>query len=423
MRIRKLVVLLVAFLLMSTTVVFSAYHHMGERDSGKFLDAYPELAGTKLDHCALCHSGGSYVNERDQTVTLGSCQWCHYSYGYDASGDIADTMNEYGNDFKTYGRSVQAVLAISDLDSDGDGYTNAAEIAAGTYPGNANDHPGLTMAPYRVYTLAQLEKMTQHTQFMLMNASRSRDAYVEYTGVPVRELLDDVGILPGATGIVVYAPDGWAQTHPLEFEEEYEMYHVYGNMPGQTYQYPPATYFYNEEADVAINPAYGWCDYSAPSAVGRSHGNPILVDGGLKAILAYKREGAYLEPGRLDAENRIDGEGPFRMVVPQKFVNPPDQSSRSAKQDVIWPYTYEWDHNAGACTKSTTIIKVEPLPEGTTDIDILEAGWNFVDQNRIIVYGAIEEKESPIPDDKDPQEDRNNSSSSCFIRTLPGQAH
>jgi hypothetical protein len=32
---------------------------------------------------------------------------------------------------------------------------------------------------------------------------------------------------------------------------------------------------------------------------------------------------------------------------------------------------------------------VEPLPEGTTDIDILEAGWNYVDQGKIIVYGAI----------------------------------
>jgi hypothetical protein len=396
MNAKKMIILLITLVLIPGGVLFAAYHHMGERDSGKFLDAYPELAGTKLDHCALCHSGGSYENDRGRTITMGSCQWCHYSYGYDGSGDIADTMNQYGIDFKAYGRNVAAVMAIEDLDSDGDGYTNAEEITAGTYPGNANDHPGQTVAPHRVYTLAQLEEIGQHTQFMLMNASRSIDSYVEYTGTPVKDLLGDAGILPNATGIVAYAPDGWAQTHPLEYEATDEMYHVYGNMPGQSYQYPPASYYYSEEADVALNPAYGWCDYNDPSCVGRSNGDPINVDGGLKAILAYKREaeGVYLDPGFLDAENRIDGEGPFRMVVPQKSANPPDQSSRSTEQDVIWPYVYEWDHNAGACTKSTTIIKVEPLPEGTTDIDILEAGWTFVDQNKIIVYGAIDGTDS-----------------------------
>ncbi len=396
MRTQKLVILVITLMLIPGGLLFAAYHHMGERDSEKFLDAYPEMAGTKLDHCALCHSGGSYENNRGRMVTLGSCQWCHYSYGYDGSGDIADTMNQYGNDFKSYGRNVTAVMDIADMDSDGDGYTNAEEIAAGTYPGNADDHPDLTVAPYRIYTLAQLEEMGRHTQFMLMNASRSDDAYVEYTGVPVRDVLDDAGILSSATEIIAYAPDGWAQTHPLEYEAGDEMYHVYGNMPGQTYQYPPATYYYDEEADLALNSAYGWCDYSDPACVGRSHGDPITVDGGLKAILAYKREaeGVYLDPGFLDAENRIDGEGPFRMVVPQKSVNPPDQSSRSPQQDVVWPYVYEWDHNAGACTKSTTILKVAPLPEGTTDIDILEAGWSYVDQNKIIVYGAIDGTDS-----------------------------
>ena len=34
---------------------WSAYHHEGEDDSAKFLSVYPEKAGSKLDHCALCH--------------------------------------------------------------------------------------------------------------------------------------------------------------------------------------------------------------------------------------------------------------------------------------------------------------------------------------------------------------------------------
>lgn len=380
------IVLLLAGILTAATA-FAAYHHEGEKDADKFLTAYPAAAGTKLDHCALCHSGGEYEN-KGKMVSLGSCQWCHYSYGYDGAGDIETTINAYGADYKTNGRNATAVSAINPLDSDGDGYANEAEIAAGTFPGNAEDHPGLTVAPHRIYTRAQLEAMPAHTQFLMMNTSRSGDFYAEYTGVPMKDLLDDAGILPSATGVTVYAPDGWAQTHPLYHEDGAESYHVYGNMPGQSYQYPPASYFYNLEADVAKT-AYGWCDYNAPSCVGRSHGNPIAVNGGLKAILAYKREGAALDTGILTEENKLDGEGPYRVVVPQKAVTAPDQSSKADNQNVIWPYNYDWDHNAGACTRSVTIIKVEPLPEGMTDIDVMEAGWNFVDSGKIIVYGAI----------------------------------
>ena len=286
------------------------------------------------------------------------------------------------------------MTAIDAEDSDGDGYSNADEIADNTFPGNANDHPGLTPAPYRIYTIDQLEALGAHTQFLLMNTSRSGDFYAEYTGVPMKDLLDDAGILSSATGVWVYAPDGWGQNHPLDHNADHDMYHVYGNAPGQSYQYPPATYYYDLEADVEQNPDYGWCDYSAPSCSGRSHGDTIPVSGGLKAILAYKREGAYLDSGVLNAENKLDGEGPFRVVVPQKYVGTPDQSSQSDDQDVLWPYDYDFDHNAGSCSRSATIVKVEPLPEGTTDIDILEAGWGYVDQKKIIIYGAMDGSDS-----------------------------
>ena len=385
--------LLIVLLLLGTSA-FAAYHHEGERDADKFLDAYPAKAGTKLDNCNLCHSGGSYVNSKGSTVELGSCQWCHQTYGYDGAGDINDTVNTYGTAYKNAGRNAQAVVNIDGLDSDGDGYSNAAEIAANSFPGAADDHPGLTPAPCRVYTRDQLAALGSHTQFLLMNTSRSGDFYAEYTGVPMKTLLDDAGMLGSATGIWVYAPDGWGQNHPLEYRADLDMYHVYGNEPGQSYQYPPATYYYNLEADVDQNPDYGWCDYSAPSCTGRSHGDAIPVSGGLKAILAYQREGTYLDTGVLNDENKLDGEGPFRVVVPQKFVGPPDQSSKSDDQEVLWPYDYDLDHNAGSCSRSATIVKIEPLPEGTTDINILEAGWSYVDQKKIIVYGAIDGTDS-----------------------------
>jgi hypothetical protein len=376
------------------SAAFAAYHHEGERDADNFTAAYPDKIGTKLDNCNLCHSGGSYVNYKGKTVELGSCQWCHQTYGYDGAGNIEETMNTYGTEYINSGRNRQAITLIDGLDSDGDGYSNAAEIVANCFPGDADDYPGLTSAPHRIYTLDQLEALGAHSQFLLMNTSRSGDFYAEYTGVPVKTLLDDAGISPSATGVWVYAPDGWGQSHPLEHHPDLDMYHVYGNEPGQAYQYPPATFYYDLEADENQNPDYGWCDYSAPSCIGRSHGDAIPVSGGLKAILAYRREGAYLDTGVLNAENKLDGEGPFRVVVPQKYAGPPDQSSKSDDQSVIWPYDYDLDHNAGSCSRSATIIKIEPLPAGSTDIDILEAGWSFVDQKKIIVYGAIDGTDS-----------------------------
>lgn len=365
---------------------FAAYHHEGENDSDKFISVYPDKAGTKLDHCALCHSGGQYEKKPGKWVSLGSCQWCHYSYKYDASGNILDTLNTYGKEYHDNGRNAAAISAIETSDSDEDGYTNIQEINANTYPGNPDDDPSKITAPYRIYTKAQLKALGSHTQFMLMNTSRSGDFYAEYTGVPMEDLLEDAGILPSATGILVYAPDGWSQYHPLEADPDPELYHVNGN-------YPDSVYYYNTEADVALNPTDGWCDYSAPSCQGRIDGSPIT---GLKMILAYAREGQNMDPGVLDAANKLDGEGPFRVVPPQKnpINHPPDQSSTADNQEVIWPYDFDWDHNAGAASRTVTIIKVEPLPEGTTDIDVLEAGWAFVDQDKIIVYGAIDGTDS-----------------------------
>jgi hypothetical protein len=385
------------------SAVFAAYHHEGEEDAAKFLEVYPEKAGTKLDHCVLCHSGGEYEKKPDVWVSLGSCQWCHYSYGYDGLGNIEDTMNPYGVDYREAGRSAAAITAIEGDDSDEDGYTNIAEITAERFPGDPNDDPSKIIAPSRVYTKAQLEAMTPHTQFMLMNASRQPDDYVEYTGVPVQDLLQDAGILGSATGIVVYAPDGWSNYHPLEEDPQPELYHVNGI-------YPAADYHYHEQADIALNPDDGWCDYSAPSCVGRNDRDPIAVAGGLKMILAYQRDGMYLDPGILNEDNKLDGEGPYRLVPPQKNPGPPDQASDAVNQDVVWPYNYDWDHNKGAASRTATIIKVEPLPAGTTDIDILEAGWDYVDQEKIVVYGAIEGDSdgNGIPDSEEGRGDFDN---------------
>lgn len=367
-------IVLIIGLVMGALSLFAAYHHQGERDSANFLKSHPAKAGGKLDHCALCHGGGQL--ERSGTkVVLGSCQWCHFKYGYDKNGPLAATLNAYGRDYLAHGRDAAAITAIAALDSDGDGFSNEVEIGADRFPGNPGDDPKKTTAPMRIYSRAQLEALPQHKEFLLLNASKSGDDYAEYSGVAMETLLRDAGILASATGITVFAPDGWSQYHPLRPVHGAAMYPVFATYPGARYHFSPQ--------------AVSWCDYGAPSCAGRKAGAPIRVAGGLRMLLALCREGRPLSRAALNAENKLDGEGPYRVIVPQKAPSPPDQSSKAKDQRVLWPYRGDWDHNAGASTRSVTMIRVEPLPPGTTDIDVREVGWLYIDEARIVIYGAI----------------------------------
>ncbi len=371
---RKVRVLLPIGIGLPFLLVLAAYHHQGERDSGNFLKVHPDKLSGKLDHCALCHSGGQ-MEKSGEKVTLGSCQWCHFKYGYDGKGPLAETLNPYGRDYLKHGRNDAAVKAIASIDSDGDGFSNGDEIAANRFPGNPNDDLKKTAPPFRVYTRAQLEALPRHTQFLLQNAAKSRDGYAEFSGVTMETLLHDAGILASATGITVFAPDGWSQYHPLHALDDPAMYPVFGT-------YPEAVYYFSPKAA-------SWCDYNASSCAGRKPGEIIKVPGNLRMLLALEREGRPLSPAILTKDNRLDGEGPYRVIVPQKTPCPPDQSSKAEDQAVLWPYRADWDHNAGASTRSVTMIRVEPLPVGTTDIDIAEVGWKYIDEGKIVIYGAI----------------------------------
>ncbi len=380
----------VAVLVMLASVASAAYQHAGDadKDAKFFRDVYPGRVGTKLHNCTLCHSGGVDTSGK-KPVTMGSCQWCHFKYGYNQKGDIKATLNAYGMDYLAKGRTPAALKAIEAMDSDKDGFSNIVEIQAIRYPGDQTDDPSKVVAPYRVFSKAQLQAMPQHPQFMLMNTTKSGDYYAEYSGVVMQDLLKKAGMTASAAKITVYAPDGFAQGHPLD-DTSSNAGSSYAPFVNGTY--PAATYYIDPEANTAVT-SYGWCDYTSPGNAGRKHGDPITVPGGLRLILALTADGKDLVPGVLDSTNKLKSgtEGPFRVIAPQKFVGPPDQASTAAKQDVKWPYDANADHNAGFCSKSSTIIKVEPLPAGTTDIDVLEAGWGYIDQGKIIIYGALEQ--------------------------------
>jgi len=274
-------------------ICYAAYNHNGDTDSINFRTVYPQAIGSKLDSCNLCHKGGTYTPPGGRATTYVTCQYCHAitNYGADTT-QYVNTLNPYGLDYLNNGRGAAALAVIENLDSDGDGYSNKVEIAALRYPGDPTDDPTKVPAPSKVFTRQQLEAMPQHTQVLLMNATKSTDTYAQYSGVPLGDLIDPIK-LPSAVDVQVMSPDGFSQLHPFQYTQNAGMYNVYGT-------YAPANFYYNAQADVGQNPSTGWCDYSAPSAQGRNNGDAIVNPNGLKLIVAFMRDGQYLVPGYLD---------------------------------------------------------------------------------------------------------------------------
>ena len=381
------------FCIILTFPVWAAYTHYGDTDSGNFRDAYPDKVGTKLDSCTLCHKG--YIDPNNEKNNLGSCQNCHAvtNYGTVDPPIYDQTLNSFGQAYKDADRNQAAFGTIELTDSDGDGYDNITEINALRYPGDASDDPTKVPAPSRVFTKAELQAMPQHSQFLLMNTTKSGDSYATYSGVILQDLLQTAGIRSNSTMIDVYAPDGYIIGHLLN-DSDSNTPNLKSYKPPVNFTYPQATYFYNSVADKANG---GWVDYISPGTAGRSDGETINVDGGLRLILALQAEGVDLVPGEIDGiTNKLkDGtEGPFRTITPQKWVGPPDRASTDPnKNSQPYPYSSDNDHNAGFSTKCATMIYVEPLPDGTTELDRYEGGWNYVDQGKIVVFGNID----PLP--------------------------
>src|SRR5689334_4305597 len=75
----------------------------------EFVAAYPKTGGTRLDACVTCHSPDG------------------------------NTLNAYGAAVK---KATVSFQAVEKLDSDGDGFTNRAEIDALSFPGDPKDRPG-----------------------------------------------------------------------------------------------------------------------------------------------------------------------------------------------------------------------------------------------------------------------------------------
>ncbi|MBP1713534.1 MAG: putative rane protein, partial [Deltaproteobacteria bacterium] len=349
-------VVLAGFLVTLGLAAYSS--HQNDQDVRNFLSVYPFAQFTKLDDCSLCHPGGTSSGK-----SYGSCDYCHITYGLaPPHGQVP--LNPYGQAYKNAGRNESAVRAIEQSDSDGDRYSNLAEIQGLSFPWDPLDYPGLKKAPAVAMNMERILKLTDHSQLLLSNASKSTDNYARYRGVKIKDLLQHVGLRPEATQITVFAPDGFSKTFPIDAPDPqtpsaiqydvmgpYPFGYYYGGLDFVEYNYYPG-YFYDGH----------------------------IIRDRLYMMLGYLRDGDPLDKGKLvpDPKNPgrlvLEGEGPYRLVLPQKIAGGPDRPSTAPRVGDGWDYDPLKDHNAGSSVRSVTAIRVEPLPAETTDFNWTESG-------------------------------------------------
>jgi hypothetical protein len=360
-----------------TIPAWAAYSsHQNDQDINNFQTAYPFAKSTKLDDCSLCHPGSG---------TSGSCDYCHKTYKLQPPhGQVP--LNLFGQAYKNPGgaipgRTVDALRAIENADSDGDGKTNLEEIQALAFPGDPNDYPGLVSAPVIGLNLERILKLPDYSEFLLLNASKSQDFYARYRGVKIMDLLKLAGARKEATHITVFSPDGFSQKFPINAPTDPKdlPYNVMGPYPYGTY--------------------YGGLDFVDYAFIPNCLDDGDRIPDRLFMLLAYLRDGDPLTIGKLVPDPnkpgtlKLDGEGPYRLIPPQKIAGGPDRpSAASVNPDDGWNYKADADHNAGFSARTVAAIRVEPLPVGTTDFNWYEGGWNLVDKAKLVIYGAISPK-------------------------------
>jgi hypothetical protein len=109
-------VILFLFLAFPALAVWAPGANATSGIKSSFLTKYGITAGSKLDTCGTCHVGSD------------TSRWNPYGTAL-----LANINSGLSN--------TAAMTAIEPLDSDGDGFTNLAEITARTFPGDAADKP------------------------------------------------------------------------------------------------------------------------------------------------------------------------------------------------------------------------------------------------------------------------------------------
>jgi hypothetical protein len=355
--------------------------HENDRDVQNFVQQYPKAVGTRLDDCQTCHRSG--VSGTDTEREYSPCGYCHLlqypnaKYKTGVPKSFEDTLNAFGLAYKKAGRTVGALASIGNADSDGDGFANANEIAELRYPGEAGSRPGQPFAHFKTLNWRDVSKLPRLTQFMLMNTtSEPFDDYTSYSGIRVKDLLESVRIdLKGATGITVFAPDGYSVDFSID--------DVMGPFPKPFYYAAPGNIQDKDKAFVK---------YPASLPSGIQDGKEIPTAPWL--LLAFERDGRALDSAQYEkGTGRLAGEGPYRLVKPQRDVagdasypGRPDRSVKSKTFGDGWDYSKTLDHNAGSCIRGATAIRINPMPAGFEEYD-WKNGWPLVAGRQIVIFG------------------------------------
>ena len=355
--------------------------HERDDDSQAFARLYPAAAGTRLDDCQTCHRGGPDGTDAERDYS--SCGYCHLlvypnpRYATGVPRTYEDTLNPFGSAYKRAGRGVGALAAIASLDSDGDGTSNAEEIAALRYPGDPASRPGQPLAPTVRFGWEDLRRMPAVEQLLLMNTTREpTDDYVTFKGIAVADVLKAAGIdLRGATGVSVFAPDGYSVD--LALSDVLEPF--------------PQGYFYAAPRAMA-GTERAFVKYPDALPTGLADGKTI--PGAPKLMIAFEREGRPLEPSSYEkGTGRLAGEGPYRLIKPQRDLlgdpakpGRPDRSLKAKTYGDGWDFVPAIDHNAGACVRGACVLRVNPMPAGFEEYD-WKNGWPLIADRALIIYG------------------------------------
>jgi hypothetical protein len=359
--------------------------HASDVDANNFVTVYRAALGTRLDDCQTCHTGGTFTvgsGTGVKSYTKNPCDFCHLinhpaaDFNEAQPLTFAETLNPFGAAYLAAGRTPAALEAIAGDDSDGDGFANQDEIDALKYPGDASSKPGQPTAPMKVFTRADLQALTAHEEFLLANSNKQQyDDYSTYKGVKLTDLLLAAGVDPTSpeiTGVTISAPDGYLKDVPVEsFSQAY-----------------PAGLYYAGLDTTTLGTECGFVTYPDTLPEGLTDGGEI--PGEQWVLLAYERDGLPMDPSNLDpTSGKINGEGPFRLVVPQAVPGMPDRGSQYSPTTCNDGHDYDAaaTHNAGDMVRGVVGVRINPLPEGYEDFDYRNGGWAYIDSASVIVYG------------------------------------
>ena len=371
----------IAFLLVAalalTATAYTAYKgHASDADVNAVLAAYPALRNAAADACATCHKSGDVpdAGKQGRMRHENNCGYCHAVY-VQGKRDIRETLNRYGTAYLAAGRGAGAVKTLAGKDSDGDGFSNDAEFVLGTNPGDPVSNPSAPVAPSKVYTSAELRKLSPVVStdvFLNTSHNKAGDFYNHYRGTEVYDVLKAAGISEDATSVDFISLDGFEGAFSIEELKA---------------SWPQAKPFLGLEKTQA-NPC-GWVNYNVPGL------DATKALPNMRIMLAFEENGKKIESARMDPETgKIKGTGPLRLVVPQYITSPPDLPMNAEKscQDQAAPehrFNTDYDHNGGRSSFSIIAIRVNPLPKGTRDFEWEKVRDEFVAGERLVLFGAL----------------------------------